>query len=71
MGFDHAQFHGEIIAELEKLRESEMLRVIDSLAVYKLSSAPSRQRRGDAPETAGGSSSSSSGSSGDSGASAD
>ena len=28
-------FHGEIIAELERLRESDTVRVIDSLAVYK------------------------------------
>jgi uncharacterized membrane protein len=35
LGFDHPQFHGEIIAELEKLRESDTVRVIDSLAVYK------------------------------------
>ena len=35
LGFDHPEFHGEIIAELEKLRESDTVRVIDSLAVYK------------------------------------
>jgi uncharacterized membrane protein len=35
LGFNHPQFHGEIIAELEKLRESDTVRVIDSLAVYK------------------------------------
>jgi uncharacterized membrane protein len=35
LGFDHPQFHGEIIAELERLRESDTVRVIDSLAVYK------------------------------------
>jgi len=35
LGFEHPQFHGEIIAELEKLRESDTVRVIDSLAVYK------------------------------------
>jgi hypothetical protein len=28
-------FHGEIIAELERRRESDLVRVIDSLAVYK------------------------------------
>ena len=28
-------FHGEIIAELERLRESDTVRVIDALAVYK------------------------------------
>jgi uncharacterized membrane protein len=35
LGFDKPDFHGEIIAELEKLRESDTVRVIDSLAVYK------------------------------------
>jgi uncharacterized membrane protein len=35
LGFDQPEFHGEIIAELEKLRESDTVRVIDSLAVYK------------------------------------
>jgi uncharacterized membrane protein len=35
LGFNHPDFHGEIIAELERLRESDMIRVIDSLAVYK------------------------------------
>jgi uncharacterized membrane protein len=35
LGFRHPDFHGEIIAELERLRESDMVRVIDSLAVYK------------------------------------
>jgi uncharacterized membrane protein len=35
LGFSSPQFHGEIIAELERLRESDTVRVIDSLAVYK------------------------------------
>src|SRR5580704_17259272 len=35
LGFSHPDFHGEIIAELERLRESGTVRVIDSLAVYK------------------------------------
>ena len=35
LGFNHPNFHGEIIAELERLRESDTVRVIDSLAVYK------------------------------------
>jgi len=35
LGFNHPNFHGEIIAELERLRENDMVRVIDSLAVYK------------------------------------
>ena len=35
LGFTHPNFHGEVIAELERLRESDTVRVIDSLAVYK------------------------------------
>ena len=35
LGFRNPEFHGEIIAELERLRESDTVRVIDSLAVYK------------------------------------
>jgi uncharacterized membrane protein len=35
LGFDQPDFHGEIIEELEKLRQSDTVRVIDSLAVYK------------------------------------
>jgi hypothetical protein len=35
LGFSHPDFHGEIISELERLRESDTIRVIDSLAVYK------------------------------------
>jgi uncharacterized membrane protein len=35
LGFNHPNFHGEVIAELERLRESDMVRVIDSLVVYK------------------------------------
>jgi uncharacterized membrane protein len=35
LGFDRPDFHGEIIAELERLRASDTVRVIDSLAVYK------------------------------------
>jgi uncharacterized membrane protein len=35
LGFQHPDFHGEIIAELERLRASDTVRVIDSLAVYK------------------------------------
>ena len=35
LGFNHPQFKGEIIAELERLRASDTVRVIDSLAVYK------------------------------------
>jgi uncharacterized membrane protein len=35
LGFSNPDFHGEIIAELERLRASDMIRVIDSLVVYK------------------------------------
>ena len=35
LGFERPEFHGEIIAELERLRESDTVRVIDALAVYK------------------------------------
>ena len=35
LGFKHPDFHGEIIAELERLRESDTVRVIDALAVHK------------------------------------
>jgi uncharacterized membrane protein len=35
IGFNHPNFHGEIIEELERLRESDTIRVIDALAVHK------------------------------------
>ena len=35
LGFPHPEFHGEIIDELERLRASDTVRVIDALAVYK------------------------------------
>jgi uncharacterized membrane protein len=35
LGFNHPNFHGEIIAELERLRENDTVRVIDALAIYK------------------------------------
>ena len=35
LGFEQPEFHGEIIAELERLRESDTVRVIDALAVHK------------------------------------
>ena len=35
LGFNHPDFHGEIIEELERLREVDAVRVIDSLVVYK------------------------------------
>jgi uncharacterized membrane protein len=35
LGFEHPDFHGQILEELERLRESDTVRVIDALAVYK------------------------------------
>jgi uncharacterized membrane protein len=35
LGFPQPDFHGEIIAELERLRETDTVRVIDALAVHK------------------------------------
>jgi uncharacterized membrane protein len=35
LGFPDPNFHGEIIEELERLRQSDTVRVIDALAVYK------------------------------------
>ncbi len=35
LGFNHPEFHGEIINELERLHDSGTVRVIDALAVYK------------------------------------
>jgi uncharacterized membrane protein len=35
LGFNHPNFHGEIIQELERLRDSDTVRVIDALAVHK------------------------------------
>jgi uncharacterized membrane protein len=35
LGFPEPDFHGAIIAELERLRESDTVRVIDALAVHK------------------------------------
>src|ERR671912_86778 len=35
LGFNHPNFHGEIIEELGRLRQSDAIRVIDALAVHK------------------------------------
>ena len=35
LGFEHPDFHGQIIEELERLRENDAVRVIDALAVHK------------------------------------
>jgi uncharacterized membrane protein len=35
LGFNHPDFHGEVISALEDLRKTDTVRVIDALAVYK------------------------------------
>ena len=35
LGFKAPDFRGEILEELERLRQSDTVRVIDALAVYK------------------------------------
>jgi uncharacterized membrane protein len=35
LGFDQPDFHGEIIAELQRLHDEQTVRVIDALAVHK------------------------------------
>ncbi|MCP2248115.1 hypothetical protein [Lentzea aerocolonigenes] len=35
LGFTHPDFRGEVIAELEKLRKTDSIRVIDAIAVHK------------------------------------
>jgi uncharacterized membrane protein len=35
LGFQQPDFQGEILAELDRLKENDVVRVIDSLAVYK------------------------------------
>jgi uncharacterized membrane protein len=35
LGVTEPQFHGEVVAELERLRKSDTIKVIDALAVYK------------------------------------
>jgi len=35
LGFDQPNFRGEILAELDRLKENDIVRVIDGLAVYK------------------------------------
>ena len=35
LGFNHPDFHGEVIAELQRLRDNDTVRVIDSIVVYK------------------------------------
>src|SRR5438093_13499474 len=34
LGFSQPDFHGEVVAELERLRESDTVRLIDAPAVY-------------------------------------
>jgi uncharacterized membrane protein len=35
LGFSHPDFHGQVKAELQKLRDTDTIRVIDALAVHK------------------------------------
>lgn len=35
LGFNQPNFHGEILAELDRLRQTDAVRVIDALVVYK------------------------------------
>jgi hypothetical protein len=35
IGFNHPNFHGEIIDELERLRKSDTIRVIDALVLQQ------------------------------------
>jgi uncharacterized membrane protein len=35
LGFQHPDFRGEILAELDRLKENDVVRVIDGLAVHK------------------------------------
>jgi hypothetical protein len=35
LGFEHPDFRGEVLAELERLRENDAVRVLDALVVYK------------------------------------
>ncbi len=35
LGFKHPDFHGQILEEIMRLRESDQIRLIDSLTVYK------------------------------------
>ncbi len=42
LGFDHPDFHGEIIAELKRLKEDGTIRAIDALAVHKDADARTR-----------------------------
>ena len=35
LGFSEPNFTGEVVAELDKLRDADVVRVIDALAVYK------------------------------------
>ena len=54
LGFSHPQFHGDIVAELERLRESDTVRVIDALAVHKDGDDGQDHRHEGAPAKVGG-----------------
>jgi uncharacterized membrane protein len=46
LGFVNPDFHGQVVAELDRLRESDMVRVIDSLVIYKHASGELEIRQG-------------------------
>ena len=46
LGFDQPQFEGKIIAELRRLKDNDLVRVIDALAVYKDASGHATRLRG-------------------------
>jgi hypothetical protein len=54
LGFNHPHFHGEVIAELERLRASDTVRVIDSIAVYKDANGELEIGAPEQPDRAGG-----------------
>lgn len=45
LGFDHPDFQGEIAAELDRLKDSELVRVIDGVAVHKDANGELRKLR--------------------------
>jgi len=45
IGFDDPQFRGEILAEIERLRQDDVVRLIDMIVVKKTETASSRRSR--------------------------
>ena len=46
LGFSHPDFQGEVLAELQRLRDNDLVRVIDALAVFKDAEGTVTQMRG-------------------------